>query len=194
MSSNRDEIAISVYKKKKKNTKRSLMMPWKMLKGNEGALRAEKGRQQGSRRCLVLGGTVWGMGAFISCVLGLSRQTGEWQQRHGVLFCVFFHHFFSSVFPLNQSLRVHHVDNVSISFSSGPFSRLVIISQAPWVWVLSSFSEMIIFRPCYVKLWHSTSSQALSNGPPWKFLLTQDRAPSGLMFVLSYYHKMREGA
>lgn len=109
MSSNRDEIAISkVYKKKKKkHKKRSLMMPWKMLKGNEGALRAEKGRQQGSQgEALVLGGTVWGTGAFISPCPRFIKAHGGAQQRHGVLFVCFFIIFFSSVFPLNQSLRV----------------------------------------------------------------------------------------
>lgn len=135
-------------------------MPWKMLKGNEGALRAEKGRQQGSQgEALVLGGTVWGTGAFISPCPRFIKARGGAQQRHGVLFVCFFIIFFFQRVPIEPKPPRGTLTMSFTLLSSGPFSRLVIISQAPWVWVPFIFSQKWLSSDLLCeKLWHSTSS------------------------------------
>ena len=81
------------------------MMPWKMLKGNGGALRAEKRRQQGSQgEALVLGGTVWGTGAFIFPCPQFIKARGGAEQRHGVLFVCFSCFWFLSAIVLFMPL------------------------------------------------------------------------------------------
>ena len=177
----------SVQKKK-----RSLMMPWKMLKGNGGALRAEKGRQQGSQgEALVLGGTVWGTGAFISPCPRFIKARGGAEQRHGVLFVCFFIIFFSSVFPLNQSLRVARWQCPLPSFHLACSPDLSLFLRPHGFGSLSSFLRNDYLQTCYVKSYDiAHHPQALSNGPPWKILVNTRQGPSGLMFVLSYYHKM----
>ena len=186
MSSDWDEIAISkVYKK------RSLMMPWKMLKGNEWALRAEKGRQQGSQgEALLLGGAVWGLAPSSPRVHGLWRHVGE-RSRGTVCSLCIFSSFFSSVFPLNQSLRVARWQCPLRSFHLAPSPDLSLFLRPHGFGSLSSFLRNDYLQTCYVKSYDiAHHPQALSNGPPWKILVNTRQGPSGLMFVLSYYHKM----
>lgn len=90
------------------------------------------------RENLILDGAVWGKGPSSPCRPLFIKARGRAEQRHDVLFVCFFIIFFQHV-PIEP--KPPH-GTLTMSFTlllSGPFSRLVIISQAPRVGSLSSF-------------------------------------------------------
>lgn len=175
----------SVQKKKPNDAVENVKGKWMNTTGWERKAARKPGRGSPPWRCSLGNGCLhlpvstvcqgtWGSGAEARCAL-----------------CVFFHHFFSSVFPLNQSLRVARWQCPLPSFHLACSPDLSLFLRPHGFGSLSSFLRNDYLQTCYVKSYDiAHHPQALSNGPPWKILVNTRQGPSGLMFVLSYYHKM----
>lgn len=162
-----------------------------MWKRKEEELKREKGKWAQGREgeVLILCNAVSGeQGPSSPCSLLIKAHERSKAQ---CALCVVFHHFFQYVLIEPKP----PCGTLTIPFTlllSSLFSRLVIISQAPRVGSLSSFLRNDYLQTCYVKSYDiAHNTQDLSNRPPWKILVSTTQGPSGLMFAVYYYHKMR---
>lgn len=161
-----------------------------------------KERQHGSEGEPHPGRCCLGKRAFISLPTTIYQGTWESRAEAWCALCVFFHHFFPACSHWTKA-SAWHADNVLYP----PFIRPVLQTchyfSGPTGWVPFIFSQKWSSSDLYVKSYVKSyvkrydvahNPQALSNGPPWKILVNTRQGPSGLTFVVYYYHKMRRKA
>lgn len=137
------------------------------VRGREGAV-------------LILPSAPRGSGDSISCPLFIQAHGRVQAQRALPVFASFF-----QCVPAEPKLPCGMLTMPLTLLSFGLFSTFVVVSQDHVLGPFHLFSEMIIFKACYVKSYDiAHNTQALSNGPPQSILVHMRQGPSGLMSVL----------